>query len=1535
MLAAFALSLTGAAKEIINTARVDFQLASAGPVGLLTNETQLTINHQIAFSLLDENHVLSPAGATSVLPHRAGNHGADQIDLVFDFWNQTGNPFDLENICLFFDTNGNGRIDAGEPEIRPGTARAFASGEQISILACAAVPADAPHHASALLVIRATEASTGTVIHRVNTVKVRPDGLGLMVQKSASRPEAEVGETVAYTVRVRNVTEALVADAQLFFELPVGFAFEPGSLRLGGSRIPDPVRQNGRLVVDLPDLAADETVSLSYRARIGAVALRGDGINRAYASSASLVSNVAMVRVRVREGIFTSNGVILGRVFADTNGNGRPDSGEEGLPGVRLYLEDGTYVITDAHGKYSFYGVSPRVHVLKLDRTSVPPGTRFAGGAFRQAGDAGSRFVDLKRSELHRADFGVVLTPDGDAEIEARRTATPAPTEIEHGLSGRLTTDGQTPLVSDPKAQAASGVITAPAELALEGSAALVRPVAPARNAATSPAPADAPRSDDNAWLSAITDNTLGFVALQDGMVLPTAQTDVLVKGPAGAQFTLAVNGALFGAERVGFRATLPACEAEAWKFIGLDLMPGENRLRATMLDPFGNPRGETILTVFAPGSLAQMRFAVEDVIADGTTPARVLLELADARGTPVTARTAVTLQASRGEWQVDDLDPMSPGVQIFVEGGRRVLLLTSPLEPGECEILADSGAIHTRTGFAFRPDLRPLIATGVIEGTLNFGDRGRGALLPTGSRDAFEQELRSLSASSGEGRLAGGGRAAFFLKGKVRGDFLLTAAYDSDKASGTRLFRDIQPGEYYPVYGDASIRGYDAQSTGRLYVRIDRNRSYALIGDFTTTSALGPQAGDIRTLGSYQRSFSGVKEHFENDRIRANVWASQDSTRQIVAEVPANGTSGPYAFSFHDVIVNSERIELVTRDRNQPSRVIAVRELARFSDYEFEPFTGRLLFAAPVASLDPDLNPVSIRITAEVEQGGGKFWTYGADAQGKLGQRVEVAAGYARDENPADLYELASVGASVRLAAPTILTAELAASRSETGGEGLAGRVELQHRTEATDVRLHVARTDPEFSNPGALLLPGRLEGGYKLTHKLAPSLSLLSEGLVSENIETGGRLTGARVDLERAFGGYRILIGGRHSEETAVPANPASGGATPNTVDSLRAKLTGPLPRLARGTGYLEYEQDIRSSGRQMAALGLDYNFATGGRAYGRHEFIASLGGPFNLNDRQSNHTTLVGLEKGYMKDGQLFNEYRASNEITGREAEAALGLRNLWRLTDGVNASTTFERVTPVSGERRDESTALTGQLVYARDPRWRATARLELRWSPASDSVLNSLGYARQLDADWTLLGKTILLLTESPGPSGGRTLQGRAQGGFAWRPASHLAWNALGKYELKYESDTRRTAAFSSRLAHLVALDCNYQPGARWSASAHYAGKWVAENTADGDRDLLAHLVATRFSHQFAKRWEAGLNLSALLDGDFRQARFAAGPELNYIAMKNLLLGAGFNFVGFHDRDLASDGTSARGFYVRLRLKFDESLLQDLGRRARS
>jgi hypothetical protein len=99
------------------------------------------------------------------------------------------------------------------------------------------------------------------------------------------------------------------------------------------------------------------------------------------------------------------------------------DAEELGVPGVRLWLQDGTSFVTDSEGKYSYCGLPPRLHVLKVDATTLPRGAVLTTSSNRNAGDAHSLFLDLKRGELHRGDFVIGSCTNAVlGQVKARRT---------------------------------------------------------------------------------------------------------------------------------------------------------------------------------------------------------------------------------------------------------------------------------------------------------------------------------------------------------------------------------------------------------------------------------------------------------------------------------------------------------------------------------------------------------------------------------------------------------------------------------------------------------------------------------------------------------------------------------------------------------------------------------------------------------------------------------------------------------------------------------------------------------------------------------------------------------------------------------------------------------------------------------------------------------------------------------------------------------------------------------------------------------
>ena len=592
----------------------------------------------------------------------------------------------------------------------------------------------------------------------------------LYLEKNASRAVAEIADFVDYTIRIHNTADVALNGVQIDDTLPAGFRLVAGTVRLAGAAAADPVATNASgLQFNIGSVPAASTLELRYRVRIGAGALQGDGINRAVARSAApaFTSVVAAAKVKVEAGVFSEKGVILGKVFADCDGNGIQDGDEPGVPGVRIYLEDGSFSRTDIDGKYSFLETRPRTHVAKVDPSTLPAGASLAVLSQRNAGDAGSRFVDAKDGELAHADFALnACNPALRSAIQARRAAAQADSKAF---------DNAAPTAAVVK----TAVVTTPAKTDL-----------------------------------AQLDNTLAFVDLQDGAVLAQSQATVRVKGALGSRFALLVNGEAVQDSHIGQRNKVAERQMESWEFVGVALRAGKNSLELRQNDSFGNARGSSRVDVVVPGALARLRVELpqSSVAADGQAAATVLVHLEDAQGVPVLQRTPLTLDAKLGQWLQADLDPREPGVQVFVEGGAGQFALRAPAEAGETAVEASSGPVNASANLRFAPNLRPLVAAGVIEGSVSLNKIRGNVSNPNRSFDAFEDQLRTVSGSLDGHDAELGGRAAVFMKGTVAGDTLLTLAYDSTKEKQEKLYRDVDPTGFYPTVGDDAQRGFDAQ---------------------------------------------------------------------------------------------------------------------------------------------------------------------------------------------------------------------------------------------------------------------------------------------------------------------------------------------------------------------------------------------------------------------------------------------------------------------------------------------------------------------------------------------------------------------------------------------------------------------------------------------------------------------------------------------------------------------------------------------------
>ncbi len=253
------------------------------------------------------------------------------------------------------------------------------------------------------------------------TVAGRP---GLELVKTGDRAAAEPGDTVVYRLIIRNTGSASATNITVRDTLPLGLQYISKSQRASlttGSTTTDvsaalsqPTVNRSVITFTFPStLAPQQILTLVYAAVLSPDAIRGTGRNLAVAQGASplglLTSNTASHLLRIRNGILSDCGTIIGRVFVDKNFDGEQQPGEPGVPNAVIYMDDGNRITTDANGLYSLQFAIAGYRNGTLDLTSLP-GYTLAPNRYRIENNSQSRLVKVAPGGLVRMNFAVTPT---------------------------------------------------------------------------------------------------------------------------------------------------------------------------------------------------------------------------------------------------------------------------------------------------------------------------------------------------------------------------------------------------------------------------------------------------------------------------------------------------------------------------------------------------------------------------------------------------------------------------------------------------------------------------------------------------------------------------------------------------------------------------------------------------------------------------------------------------------------------------------------------------------------------------------------------------------------------------------------------------------------------------------------------------------------------------------------------------------------------------------------------------------------------
>lgn len=239
----------------------------------------------------------------------------------------------------------------------------------------------------------------------------------IQITKTADRAAAEPGDTVIYRLLVRNLNNVAAKQVSIADKLPPGFVLVKNSARgeMNGQAVAVNTIANGANITFNTDITIppEGTLNLAYAVKINPDAIRGNGENLASVSArrsdtnAELRDGPSRYRLKIRSGILSDCGTLIGRVFDDKNFDGEQQTGEKGIPNAVIILDDGNRITTDVNGIFSVSNVISGSRTGVLDLSTVPGYDIAPNRRFKER-NSQSRLVRLEPGGLARMNFGVM-----------------------------------------------------------------------------------------------------------------------------------------------------------------------------------------------------------------------------------------------------------------------------------------------------------------------------------------------------------------------------------------------------------------------------------------------------------------------------------------------------------------------------------------------------------------------------------------------------------------------------------------------------------------------------------------------------------------------------------------------------------------------------------------------------------------------------------------------------------------------------------------------------------------------------------------------------------------------------------------------------------------------------------------------------------------------------------------------------------------------------------------------------------------------
>ncbi len=833
-------------------------------------------------------------------------------------------------------------------------------------------------------------------------------------------------------------------------------------------------------------------------------------------------------------------------------------------------------------------------------------------------------------------------------------------------------------------------------------------------------------------------------------------------------------------------------------------------------------------------------------------------------------------------------------------------------------------------------------------------------------------------------------GRLAFYLKGKVKGKYLITAQMDTGTEDVEHLFDDfhrkdpqsvfrrLDPEQYYPVYGDDSQLIDDTDSQGKLYVRVDWNRSRALWGNFNTNFTGTEFTPFNRSLYGAQLLLNSTKDTNLGDATHSlNAFASK--AQSLFRHNEFRGTGGSlYYLRDTDIVAGSEKVWVEVR-QSDSGRVVQKVALVAGRDYDIDDFQGRIILRRPLLSVTAQTGPSIIRdepvagnqtflvVDYEYSPANLDFNDTSAGVRAKkwVGDNLGIGGTWAHENREGQDYDIKGVDVTLKRSEQTYIKGEFAQSSSlQTSGSFLSDDGGLS---------FNAVQTTGNAIKGNAIGIEARMS---LLDFK--PQSRQLDVGLWTKNIEAGFSTASSNVSTDTTDMGIEFVS--RPADQWVVSARAAR---VQRKNDSTEVSASGQLDYLAsdkltvstelqnidkknvlsntRGQSsviagkaaydvsdnlnvYGVYQHTLRHSGSEdrnnATSLGAKYEVnnrlrLTGEISSGDAGNSTVLGTEVSFSDTYSiysNYTyslnrdsveknsIVVGQRKSLSSQLNVYSEHLFSDEDTRNTYAHTLGLDHKISRYSSIGVSIQQAAIDNEDNTRTDRETVSTG-FTYRRD-NTRFNSKLEYRRDQGIGIDIRQwvtttrFEYRKTPSFRWQ--GKfNASVSNDRIGDDDARFIESGI--GFAYRPVYHDRLNMLGR--LTYISDLQPLSQSSDvdQRALISSAEGLYDITRFWSVGAKLAYRnseiRLQRNTGSWVEND-ASLVSGRLRYKAHFGVDATFAYHWLSSKSTQGNRHGALFTIGRRVGDNLTFSVGYNFTSFDD-DLSNDSYDAKGWFINL------------------